>query len=111
MPDGRPYAYSLGMLQDQFELRVFLDHRDDVAADLLGQHHQFDVFVVFEAVADDRRLIVGDSHDGEQFRLRSGFQSETIGPAELEYFFDYLSLLVHFDRVNAAYSRPCTRAR
>ena len=90
------------MLQDQVELGVLLDHRDDVAADLLGQHHHLDVFVVFEAVADDRRLVVGDGQHGQQFRLRSGFQAELVGPAVLENFFDHLALLVHLDRVNAA---------
>ena len=100
--DHRPHAHPLGMLDDQIQLGVLLHHRDDLPADLLGQHRHFDVLVVFEAVADDRRLVVGERHHGQQFRLRSGFQAEPVRPAEFEDFLDHLALLVDLDRINAA---------
>ena len=51
-------------------------------------------------------VVVGHRHDGQQFRLRSGFQSETVWPAELEDLFDDLALLVHLDRVTRSDSSP-----
>ena len=51
----------LGVLQDQLELGVLLDHRDDAAADLLGQHRHLDELGVLETVADDRRVVVSDA--------------------------------------------------
>ena len=54
-PDHGPHADPLGVAQDQFQLRILLHHRDDLAAHLLGQHRHLDVFVVLESVADDRR--------------------------------------------------------
>ena len=100
--DHRPHTHALGMLDDQIELGVLLDHRDDLPPDLLGEHRHLDVFVIFEAVADDRRLVVGERHHGQQFRLRAGFQAEVVRPAEFEDFFDDLALLVDLDRINAA---------
>ena len=37
-PIGRPDAELLGVLDDQLELGELLDDRDDVLADLAGQH-------------------------------------------------------------------------
>ena len=68
---------------------------------LAGIDH-LDVFVVLEAIADDRRLVIGDGQHGQQFRLRSGFESEAVGPAVFEDFFDDLALLVDLDRKHAA---------
>ncbi len=42
--DRRPDPHLLGVLENQIELRVFLDDRDDVAADLLRQHRHLDEF-------------------------------------------------------------------
>ena len=84
------------------QLGVLLDHRDDVAADLLGQHRRLDVLGVLEAVADDRRVVVGDRHHRQQLRLRAGLEPELVGPAEVEHLLDDLALLVHLDRVDAA---------
>ena len=100
--DHRPHAHALRMLQDQVELGVLFDHRDDLAADLLGQHDHLDVFVVLEAVADDGRLVVGDGQHRQQLRLRTGFQAELVGPAVFEDFFHHLPLLVDLDRIHAA---------
>ena len=74
--DLRPDADLLGVFEDQIELGVFLDHRDDVAADLLRQHRHLDELGVLEAVADDRRVVVGERHDGQQLRLRAGLEAE-----------------------------------
>ena len=63
-------------LEDQPELGVLLDDRDDVAADLLRQHRRLDVLGVLEAVADDRRVVVGERDDGQQLRLGAGFEAE-----------------------------------
>ena len=70
--------------------------------DLLGQHRRFDELGVLEAVADDRRLVVGERDHGEQFRLGPCLEAELVGPAELEDFLDDLPLLVDLDRVDAA---------
>ncbi len=100
--DGGPHADPLGVLQDQVQLRVLFDHRDDLPADLLGQHHHLDVLVVLEAVADDGRFVVGHRQHRQQLRLRAGFQPKMIGPAELENLLHHLPLLIHLDRVHAA---------
>ena len=84
------------------QLGVLLDDRDDVAADLLGQHRRLDVLGVLEAVADDRRVVVGERHHGQQLRLRAGLEAELVRLAEVEHLFDDLPLLVHLDRVDAA---------
>ena len=99
--DRRPDADLLGVLEDQGQLGVFFDHRDDAAADLLRQHRHLDELGVLEAVADDRRVVVGQGGDDQQLRLRSGLQPETVLPAEFQHFFDDLPLLVDLDRVDA----------
>ncbi len=95
-------ADRLGVLDDQLQFGVLFDDRNDPPADLLGQHHHLDVLVVFEAVADDGRFVIGDGQHGQEFGLRAGFKAEVIGAAELEDFFDHLTLLIDLDRVNAA---------
>ena len=90
------------MLQDQVQLRVLFHHRNNLAADLLGQHHHLDVFVVLEAVADDGRVVVGDGQHRQQFRLGAGFQPEIVRPAVFENLFHHLPLLVDLDRIDAA---------
>jgi len=97
----RPDPDPLGVLQDQAELGVLLDHGDDVAADLLGQHRHLDELGVFEAVADDWRVVVGLRGDREQFRLGPRLEPEAVLAAEVEHFFDDLPLLVDLDRVDA----------
>ena len=101
-PMTGPHADARRMFQDQVELGVLFDDRDDLAADLLGQHHHLDVFVVLEAVADDGRFVVGDGQHGQQLGLRSGFEAELVGAAVLEDFFHHLALLIHLDRIHAA---------
>ena len=100
--DLRPDAHLLGGFEDQAQLGVFLDDRDDVPPDLVAEHRRFDVLGVLEAVADDRRVVVGHRDDGQQLGLRAGFEAEVIRLAEVEHFFDDLPLLVHLDRVDAA---------
>ena len=90
---------------------VLLDHRDDLPAHLLGQHGHLDVFVVLEAVADDRRFVVGHRHHRHQLGLRAGFQPEPERLAELQHLFDHLPLLIHLDRDRRSSSRPGTCAR
>ena len=69
---------------------------------LLGQHRRLDELGVLEAVADDRRVVVGERHDGQQLRLRAGLEAELVRLAEVEHLFDDLALLVDLDRVDAA---------
>ncbi len=90
------------MLQDQIQFRVLLHHGHDLAPDFLGQHRHLDILVVFESVADDGRLVVGNRQHREQFRLRPGFESELVAAAILEYFLHHLPLLIHLDRIYAA---------
>ena len=56
-----PDVQLLGVADDQLQLGELLDDRDDVLADLAGQHRHLDELVVLEAVADDRRVVVGDA--------------------------------------------------
>ena len=52
------------------ELVLGLDDRRDIAPELVGEDAGLDVFVVFEAVADDGRVVAVDQgHDRQQFRL------------------------------------------
>ena len=99
--DLRPDADLLGVVQDQPELGVFLDDRDDVAADLLGQHRHLDELGVLEAVADDRRVVVGLGRDRHQLGLGAGLEAEAVLAPEIEHFLDDLALLVDLDRVDA----------
>ncbi len=92
----------LGEFEDQFQLGVFFDDGNDLAADLVGQRRHFDELGIFETVADDRRVVVGHRHDGQQLRLAAGFQSESKRLAEAQHFFDHLALLVDLDRIDAA---------
>ena len=96
-----PHADLLRVADDEIEFRVFFHHRDDVAAHFAGEHGEFDVLVVLEAVADDGRVVIGDGHDGQQFGFGAGFESEAVRPPEMEYLFDHLPLLIHLDRVDA----------
>ena len=68
----------------------------------LASIDHLDILVVFEAVADDGRFVVGDGEHRQQFGFRSGFEAESVRAAELEDFFDHLALLVHLDGINAA---------
>ena len=99
--DLRPDADLLGVLQDQPELGVFLDHRDDVPPDLLGEHRHLDELGVLEAVTDDRRVVVGLRGHGQQLRLGPGLEAEAVFAPEIEHFLDHLALLVDLDRVDA----------
>ena len=92
----------LGEFENQFQFGVFLDHGNDLAADLVGEYRHFDELGIFETVADDRRVVVGHRHDGQQLGLAAGFQPEPKGLAEPQDFFDDLALLVDLDGINAA---------
>ena len=99
--DHRPHAHLLRVVQDQLELGVLLDDRDDRAPDLLRQHRGLDVLRILEPVADDRRAVGGHRHHREQFRLGACLQPELVRPAEAQDLLDYLPLLVHLDRIHA----------
>ena len=100
MPMLRPDADFLRVLEHEAQLGVLLDHRDDVPADLVGQHRHLDELGVLEAVADDRRVVVGHGHHGQQLGLGAGLEAEAVGRAEIEDFLDHLALLVDLDRVD-----------
>ena len=89
------------MFQNQVELGVFLDHRDDVSPDLLGQHRELDELGVLEPIANDGRVVVGNRRYRDQLRLRARFQPELERLAEVEDLFDDVTLLVHLDGINA----------
>ena len=99
--DRRPDADLLRVFEDQVQLGVFLDDRDDVPADLLRQHGHLDELGVLEAVADDRRVVVGERHHRQQLRLRARLEAEVVRAAELEHLLDDLALLIDLDRVDA----------
>ena len=102
MPIIRPHADLLGVVEHQPQLGVLLDDRNDVAADLLRQHRRLDELGVLEAVADDRRVVAGHGHHGQQLGLAARLEAELIRPAELHDLFDDLPLLIDLDRINAA---------
>jgi hypothetical protein len=100
--DGGFDADAFGMFDDEFEFGIFFDDGCDLPADFFGQHDHFDVFGVFEAVTDDGGGVVGDGEDGEEFGFRAGFETEFVGAAVAENFFDDLALLVDLDGIYAA---------
>ena len=100
-PDLRPHADLFGVLQDQSKLGVLLDDRDDRAPDFLGEHRHLDELGVLEAVADDRRVVIGLGGHGQQLGLGAGLEAEAVFAAEIEHFLDDLALLVDLDRVDA----------
>ncbi len=100
--DVGPHAHPFGVLENQVELGVFLDHRDDVPSDLLREHRELDELGVFEAVADDGCLVVGDRRHGNQLGLRPRLEAELERLAEIEDLFHHLPLLVHLDGIHAA---------
>ena len=56
---------------------------------------------VFEPIADDRGVVVGERHDREQLRLGPGLEAESVLTPEVGDLFDDLPLLVHLDRIHA----------
>src|SRR5208283_129893 len=102
--DLGPHADLLGVFEDQVELGVLFNDEDDAAADLAGQHHHLDVLVVLEAVADDRGLVVGDGHDGQQFGLGADLEAEAVLAAVFVDLLDDVALLVDLDGIDAAVS-------
>ena len=76
--DVRPHADLARVLENQPELGVLLDDRDDAPAHLVGEHRHLDELGVLEAVADDRRLVGRHRDDGEQLRLRPGLEAEVV---------------------------------
>src|SRR5687767_8354563 len=97
--DRRTHTHLLRVLENQLQLGVLLDDRDDVAADLLRQHGHLDEFRILEAIADNRRVVVGERHHGEKLGLRSRLEAEMVRPPELEDLFHHLALLIDLDRV------------
>ena len=67
--DRRPHADLFGQIEDEIELGVFLNNRNDPAPDFLRHHRQLDELRVFEAIADNRRVVVGKRHHGDQLGL------------------------------------------
>jgi hypothetical protein len=90
------------MFLDQLQLSVFFDDGDDLAPNFLSEQNHLDVLIVLEAVADNRRFVVGDGEHREEFRLRTGFQAELVGAAVFENFLDHLALLIDLDGIDAA---------
>jgi hypothetical protein len=99
--DIRAHADLFGILEHQFQLGILLDHRDHLPPHLLRQHSHLDEFEILEAVADDRRVVVGHRRHGEQFGLTAGLEAEAVLRAEVQDLFHHLALLVHLDRVDA----------
>ncbi len=100
--DFGSHANFFSVFQNQPQLGVLFDHRNNIAADLMGEHRRFDELGILETIADDRRVVRGHRHHGQQLRLAASLQAELIRLAELQHLFDHLPLLVHLDRVNAA---------
>ena len=101
-PDIGPDADLLRVLENQLQLGVFLDDRDDLPAHLLGQHGHLDELEVLEAVADDRRVVGGERRHGQQLRLAASLEAEAVLGAEVQHLLDDLPLLVDLDGVDAA---------
>ena len=97
-----PDADLPGVLEDEPELGVLLDDRDDPPAHLVGQHRHLDELSVLEPVADDRRFVGRHRDHGQQLRLGAGLEAEVVGTPEIEHLLDDLTLLVHLDRIDAA---------
>ena len=100
--DLRPHADLLGIVQHHLQLGVLLDDRNDLAADLLGQHRHFDELGVLEPVADDRRIGLRHRDHRQQLRLAAGLEAEPVTAAVLDHLLHDVPLLVDLDRVHAA---------
>src|SRR5262249_35861907 len=98
----RPHLQLLGVADDGLQLGELLDDGYDVFADLAGEHPHLNELVILEAVADDRRLPIGQGEDGEQLWFGAGLQAELELLAEVEDLLDDLALLIDLDRINAA---------
>ena len=90
------------MGENLFEFGKPLDHRHDLATDLLSQHRRFDKLRIFETIADNRSVIVCEGNNGKQFRLAASLNAKTVGAAKPEYFLDDLPLLIDLDRIDTA---------
>ena len=102
-PIDRPDVQLLAVADDRLQLGELLDDRDDLLADLAGEHRHLDELVVLEAVADDRRVRrFGQGEHGQQLGLGAGLEPEMVRLAEVEDLLDDVPLLVHLDRVDAA---------
>src|SRR5579875_505085 len=91
--DRRRYAHLLGVTCNKLQFCKFFYDRDNASADLLGEHHHLDVFIILKSVADDRRLVIRDRQHGQQLWFRASFQSKSICPAKVKHFFHHLPLL------------------
>ncbi len=99
--DLRPDAHLARVFENQAELGVLLDHRDDPPAHLERQHRHLDELRVLEAVADDGRLVGRHGDHGQQLRLRPGLEPEVVRASEVQHLLDHLALLVDLDRIDA----------
>ncbi len=101
--DFGSHADFFSIFQNQTQLGVFFDHRNDVAADFVGQHGRFDELGIFEAVADDRRIVARPSPPRpSNSGLLPASKTKLERLAEFQHFFHHLPLLVHLDRIHAA---------
>ena len=90
------------MLDDQFQFGEFFYNRCDAASNLATHHGQFNIFFVFEAIADNGSFIIGQPQHHQQFRLGTRFQTKPVRTTVFENFFHNLTLLVHLDGKHTA---------
>ena len=86
---------------DYLELVHLLHDDEDALAHLLCQQGQFDIALVFIAVADDDGVALAlQGDDGVELGFRAGFQTEVELPAVRDNLFDDGLHLVHLDGVD-----------
>ena len=90
-----------GGLGNDVDFVQFFHHDKDALAHLLCQQGQFDVALVFVAVADDERVALAlHGDDRMQFGLASCLQSEVELAAVADDFFHHRLHLVHLDGID-----------
>jgi hypothetical protein len=98
----------LGVLDDEFELAELLDHGQDVAPELGGQHAGLDELRVLEPVADDRHPVdTGparggrEAQHGQELGLAAGLKPEVELDSQIGDLLADMALLIDLDRVHA----------
>jgi len=97
--DAGFHVQRLGLLQHQFQLGGLLDDDVGLQAELAADQCQTDVFAVLVAVADDQPTRPAQRQHRHQFRLGTGFQTETLAVMAGQGA-GHAAMLVDLDRID-----------
>ncbi len=101
-PDVGLHSHFLGDADDEVQFVQFLDDHKDFFPQFLAHQGEPDEGLILVPVADEEGVgVVHNRQDGVQLRLGTGFQTDVVGTAELDYFLHHLALLVDLDGIDA----------